>query len=396
MPSQFAMHSQVSMVEVETGLSLYTVELGNPDGAPMLFLHGGWGPIDNEEHRLDVLNDEIRSKFRIVYFHQRGWGRSRIRGLLNPDGENIPTGVDTNIADCEVLRQHFNIEKWAVVYGGSNGAALGLAYAAKHFGSTISGLVLRGLWLIRETDLDHNYGDGWNGKGKYYPVEWHKFVGHVGYTTRTDLERLKKTKNPGLELVNRYWELMTCHSPEKRQKAAISWLKWDSLGASVGIDNANSPAKGNHGEPNPAASNEFLTSDEDIVKLGLSFYRSLNSRESEINSKNFLEAAVARINGNTKSALAVQRREDSVRSLPRKIRLITGEFDMLCPPLFAYELFEALLGHGEDIGERAKYEEPARKTICQIIKGASHTHYDPGMPDAVQKAMLGIAFGKDI
>ena len=69
---------------------------------------------------------------------------------------------------------------------------------------------------------------------------------------------------------------------------------------------------------------------------------------------------------------------------------------MLCPPLFAYELFEALLGHGEDIGERANYEEPARKKICQIIKGASHTHYDPGMPDAVQKAMLGIAFGKDI
>ncbi len=115
MPSQFAMHSQVSMVEVETGLSLYTVELGNPVGAPMLFLHGGWGPIDNEEHRLDVLNDEIRSKFRIVYFHQRGWGRSRIRGLLNPAGENIPTGVDRNIAECEVLRQHFNIEKWAVV-----------------------------------------------------------------------------------------------------------------------------------------------------------------------------------------------------------------------------------------------------------------------------------------
>ncbi len=60
------------MVEVETGLSLYTVELGNPIGAPMLILHGGWGPADNEEHRLEILNEEIRSKFRIIYFHQRG------------------------------------------------------------------------------------------------------------------------------------------------------------------------------------------------------------------------------------------------------------------------------------------------------------------------------------
>ena len=98
------------MVEVETDLSLYTVELGNPVGAPMLFLHGGWGPIDNEEHRCDILNDEIRSKFRIIYFHQRGWGRSSIEGFLNPAGVNISTGIDANITDCEALRQHFGIE----------------------------------------------------------------------------------------------------------------------------------------------------------------------------------------------------------------------------------------------------------------------------------------------
>ncbi|MBT5797071.1 MAG: hypothetical protein HOI09_06755, partial [Porticoccaceae bacterium] len=51
MVSQIAYNSQTSMVEIKTGLSLYTVELGNPDGAPMLVLHGGWGPADNEEHR---------------------------------------------------------------------------------------------------------------------------------------------------------------------------------------------------------------------------------------------------------------------------------------------------------------------------------------------------------
>ena len=145
MVSQIAHNLQTSMVEVKTGLSLYTVELGNPDGAPMLVLHGGWGPADNEEHRLDILNEEIRSKFRIIYFHQRGWGRSKIEEVT---GTDTSTGIDANIADCEVLRQHFGIDKWTVVYGGSNGATLGLAYAAKYFGSAVSGLVLRGLWLI--------------------------------------------------------------------------------------------------------------------------------------------------------------------------------------------------------------------------------------------------------
>ena len=379
MVSQIAHNSQTSMVEVKTGLSLYTVELGNPDGAPMLILHGGWGPADNEEHRLDILNEEIRSKFRIIYFHQRGWGRSKIEEVT---GTDTSTGIDANIADCEVLRQHFGIDKWTVVYGGSNGAALGLAYAAKYFGGTVSGLVLCGLWLIREQDLDHDYGDGKNGKGKYYPAQWRRFIGHVGYKTRADLERLEKTENPGLELVNKYWELMTGDSSEKSRKAAVSWLKWDNLGATVGVDNANPPA----------TSIKLLTSDEDIVKLGLTFYKSLNSHASAINSKNFLDTVVAKINGDGERV--IESREELVRSLRKKIRLITGEFDMLCPPAFAHEVIEKLLESEADTGERTGSESFALKKTCQIVKGASHTQYDPGMPDAIQKAMLEIAFGE--
>jgi proline iminopeptidase len=379
MVSQIAHDSQTSMVEVKTGLSLYTVELGNPDGAPMLVLHGGWGPAENEEYRLDILSEEIRSKFRIIYFHQRGWGQSKIEEVTSTD---TSTGIDANIADCEVLRQHFGIDKWAVVYGGSNGATLGLAYAAKYFGSTVSGLVLRGLWLIREQDLDHDYGDGRNGKGKYYPAQWRHFIGHVGYKTRADLERLEKSENPGLELVNKYWELMTGDSSEESQKAAVSWLKWDALGATVGANNANPPA----------TSIELLTSDEDIVRLGLTFYKSLNSHASSINSKNFLETVVAKINGDGERV--IESREELVRSLRKKIRLITGEFDMLCPPAFAYEVIEKLLEGKADTDERTDSESFAMKKTCQIVKGASHSQYDPGMPDAIQKAMLEIAFSE--
>ena len=379
MVSQIAHNSQTSMVEVKTGLSLYTVELGNPDGAPMLVLHGGWGPAENEEHRLDILNEEIRSKFRIIYFHQRGWGRSKIEEV---SGTDTSTGIDANIADCEVLRQHFGIDKWEVVYGGSNGATLGLAYAAKYFGSTVSGLVLRGLWLIREQDLDHDYGDGKNGKGKYYPGQWRRFIGHVGYKTRADLERLEKTENPGLEIVKKYWELMTGESLDESQKAAVSWLKWDNLGATVGVDNDNPST----------TSIELLTSDEDIVKLGLTFYMSLNSHASAINSKNFLDTVVAKIHGDGERV--IESREERVRSLRKKIRLITGEFDMLCPPAFAHEVIEKLLESEADTGERTESESYTLKKTCQIVKGASHSQYDPGMPGAIQKAMLEIAFGE--
>ena len=97
MASQFAHNSQISMVKVKDGFSLYTVELGNPDGAPLLFLHGGWGPTDNEEHRMEILNDEIRSKFRIIYFHQRGWGRSNMEAAIGMTGTDTSTGIDANI-----------------------------------------------------------------------------------------------------------------------------------------------------------------------------------------------------------------------------------------------------------------------------------------------------------
>ena len=67
---------------------------------------------------------------------------------------------------------------------------------------------------------------------------------------------------------------------------------------------------------------------------------------------------------------------------------------MLCPPAFAYEVIEKLLESEADTDEQTKNENFALKKICQIVKGASHSQYDPGMPQTIQKAMLEIAFGK--
>jgi hypothetical protein len=115
--------------------------------------------------------------------------------------------------------------------------------------------------------------------------------------------------------------------PRKKSKAAASWLKWDGLGATVGADNANPPA----------TSIELLTSDEDIVKLGLSFYKSLNSHASSINSKNFLATVVAKINGD--GDRVIESREELVRSLRKKSKIDHRRIrHALSPPLLPTKL----------------------------------------------------------
>jgi len=124
----------------------------------------------------------------------------------------------------------------------------------------------------------------------------------------------------------------------------------------------------------------------------LTFYKSLNSHASAINSKNFLDTVVAKIHRDGESI--IESHEERVLSLRKKIRLITGEFDMLCPPAFAYEVIEKLLESETDTDARTEIESCTLKKTCQIVKGASHSQYDPGMPDAIRKAMLELAFGK--
>ena len=118
----------------------------------------------------------------------------------------------------------------------------------------------------------------------------------------------------------------------------------------------------------------------------------MNSHASAINSKNFLDTVVAKIHGDGERV--IENREEPIRSLRKKIRLITGEFDMLCPPAFVYEVIGKLSESETDTDQRTEIENCTLKKTCQIVKGAYHSQYDPGMPDAIKKAMLEIAFGE--
>jgi len=141
---------------------IYVEQCGNPLGIPVVFLHGGPGSGCRPLHRC-YFDPQL---YHIILFDQRGCGRSRPYGALKQN-----TTFDL-IQDMEVIRQHIGIEKW-LVFGGSWGATLGMYYA-QHFPEYVSGLILRGVFLARNQDIDWVYSA--NGAAKIFPDAWHQLV----------------------------------------------------------------------------------------------------------------------------------------------------------------------------------------------------------------------------
>ena len=144
---------------------LYVEQCGNPDGIPVVFLHGGPGSGCRPSHRCFF----DPSLYHIILFDQRGCGRSRPKGLL---ANNTTAHL---IEDIELIRQHLAIEKW-LVFGGSWGTTLALTYA-QHFADNVTGLILRGIFLARQQDIDWFYRE--KGAAKAYPEAWHYLVEHL-------------------------------------------------------------------------------------------------------------------------------------------------------------------------------------------------------------------------
>ncbi|MEM7445213.1 MAG: prolyl aminopeptidase [Pseudomonadota bacterium] len=151
--------------------TLYFEESGNPDGVPVVFLHGGPGAGASPLHRRFF----DPNHYRIVIFDQRGAGRSR------PLGEVADNTPDDLVSDIERLRQHLDINRWHV-FGGSWGSTLGLLYAQSHPQRCIS-LVLRGIFLMRQHELD------WflYGIRNFFPEAWQRFSGFLPESERSDL-----------------------------------------------------------------------------------------------------------------------------------------------------------------------------------------------------------------
>jgi proline iminopeptidase len=159
-------HEQVDSIHC-----IYWEQCGNPNGVPVLFLHGGPGAGASPMHRRFF----DPAHYRIVIMDQRGAGRSR------PLGETRNNTTAHLVADIEHLRRRLGIARWHV-FGGSWGSTLALAYAQEHPERCIS-LVLRGIFLMRRSEVD------WflYGMRMIFPEAWSQFAGFLPDSERGDL-----------------------------------------------------------------------------------------------------------------------------------------------------------------------------------------------------------------
>ena len=179
--------------------TLYWEESGNPDGVPVVFLHGGPGAGASATHRRFF----DPASYRIIIFDQRGAGRSR------PLGETRQNNINLLISDIEMLRRDRGVERWHV-FGGSWGSTLALAYAETHPERCLS-LTLRGIFLLRQMEID------WflYGIRNVFPEAWDKFSGLISPDERHDL-------------LAAYTRLFESTDEEIRMNAMRSWSLYES------------------------------------------------------------------------------------------------------------------------------------------------------------------------
>lgn len=265
-------------LEVPGGHEIYWEECGNPRGKPALFVHGG--PGAGADARARRFFDPRR--YRIVLFDQRGCGRSRPHASLEHN-----TTWDL-VADMERLREHLEIDKW-LVFGGSWGSTLSLAYAERH-PERVTELVLRGIFMLRRKELEWFYQEG---ASAIFPDRWQAYLGAIPASERGDLMRA-------------YYRRLTGPDPAAARDAARAWAVWEG-------------------------STSFLYPDEDNA-----------ARWAE----DRFALAVARIEchyfvnaGFLDSEDQLLRDVDRIRHIPAVI--VQGRYDVVCPMMTAWDLHQA-------------------------------------------------------
>lgn len=186
------------MLPLDGRHTMYWEVSGNPRGVPVVFLHGGPGAGAGPSHR-QFFDPAF---YRIIIFDQRGAGRSTPLGEL---GDNTTPHI---IADMEALRRHLKVNQW-LLFGGSWGSTLALAYAQAHAGKCL-GLILRGIFLCRPSEID------WflYGLKNIFPEAWREFAGHLPEGERGNI-------------LDAYYMLLTHPDPTIHMPAARKWSVYE-------------------------------------------------------------------------------------------------------------------------------------------------------------------------
>ncbi|QDK39175.1 prolyl aminopeptidase [Bdellovibrio sp. NC01] len=258
--------------------NLYFEEVGNPQGKPVVFLHGGPGGGIHPDHRRFF----DPKTYRIILFDQRGSGQS------TPSAELRDNSTWDLVSDIEKLREFFKIENW-VVFGGSWGSTLALAYAITH-PERVKALVLRGIFLCRPSEIKWFYQEG---ASHIFPDVWDEYLKPIPVNERHDM-------------VAAYYKRLTHADANIRLEAAKAWSKWEAATSRLYVD--------------PKAVDEF-----DDPEYALSFAR--------IECHYFTNNAFFKTNN------WLLENVDKIRKIPGFI--VQGRYDVVCPATSAWELHKA-------------------------------------------------------
>ena len=265
-------------LNVGDGHEIYFEESGNLDGTPVVFLHGGPGSGTYPHHR-SFFNPHL---YRIILFDQRGCGNS----TPHADIENNTTW--DLVSDIEKLRVHLKVECW-VVFGGSWGSTLALAYAQKH-PKKVEALILRGIFLGRKKEMHWFYQFGAH---HIFREEWEKYLAPIPEKERGNL-------------LKAYYKQLTSENPEVRKKAAKAWTIWETINLRLVFD--------------PELFAEFTESHHADALARVECHYFLNNCFFE--TDNYLIENI-----------------DKIRHIPAVI--IHGRYDLVCPFETAWELAQA-------------------------------------------------------
>lgn len=196
---------QRHQIAVEPPHVLYVDESGNPEGIPVLFIHGGpGGGCGGCDRRF--FDPEV---YRIILFDQRGAGRSTPHAALEGNS------TDQLMADIEVIRTSLGVEQW-VIFGGSWGSTLGLVYA-ETWPERVLALILRGIFLCRPQDLHWFYQEG---ASHVFPDYWQDFIAPIPVDERHNL-------------MAAYYRQLTGDNELQQMAAAKAWSIWEGRCATL-------------------------------------------------------------------------------------------------------------------------------------------------------------------
>jgi proline iminopeptidase len=263
------------MVDVGDGHRIYMEQCGNPNGTPVVILHGGPGGGCSPAMRR-YFDPSI---YRVILFDQRGCGRSRPHASVT---DNTTWHL---VADIERLRTLLDIDDWTV-FGGSWGATLALVYAQTH-PDRVNRLVLRGVFLATQAELDWFYGGG---AGKFWPEQWAKFTALL---TEEELSDPIGAYNKRLFSGDRATEILY----------ARAWSAWENALASIHTNGMTGESPGEYARAFARLENHYFINGAFLEKDG-----------------------------------QILDQMDKIAHIPGHI--VQGRYDMICPPQAAWNLAE--------------------------------------------------------